>query len=180
MRGNIMGSGTALTGTQANRKGFAEASCGPFGFCIVSIMLSDTENYDRNKKSLQKFMDDVDFFEPNSKKPYEDFNWVDFLKDKQLVNYTYMTGASKKNELRFCPDGNFETYIKQTGFLKEQNRKYMGTKKGTWTVIGTGPSAKLVLSFEKIGNLEVVLEMQEERVSLNGERYFISANPKCK
>ena len=180
VREGIMGSGAILTGTHANRKGFAEATCGPYGVCIVSLLFSDIQNYDRNKQDLQQFMDAIEFFEPNSKKPYEDFNWVDFLKDKQLVNYTYMTGASKKNELRLCPDGTFETYIKQKGFLKEKNRKYLGTNKGTWTIIGSGPSAKLILSFSKLGNLEAILEMQEERVSINGERYFISNNVNCK
>lgn len=168
-----------LTGNNSTgTKGYIEAKCGPFNICLISFMTSDPQNYERNKKGVQEFMDGVQFEKPSNENPYTNFDWDSFLRDKQLVTFAYKTGGSKETLVNLCADGTFKANLKKSGLFKDQGVR--GKKKGTWAVNGTGPTTKLVLTLDKTGPIETTLEIRDEKVFANGERYFVSAAVECK
>lgn len=177
MRNGILAADLQVQNNSTGVKGYVEAKCGPFNICLISFMTSDPQNYERNKKSVQEFMDGVQFEKPSNENPYTNFDWDTFLRNKQLVNFAVEQGGSKETQINLCGDGTFKANLKKTGLFKDQGLK--GKKTGTWTVEGKGPTAKLIFEINKAGKLEVMLEFKDEKVFANGERYFVSAG-ECK
>ncbi len=174
---NILSAELTSTAT-AGTKGHVEAKCGPYNICVVSLMTSDPQNFEANKKGLQEFMDNLTFVEPSNENPYLAFDWDPFLRNKQLVTFAFDDRSSKETIINLCADGTFKANLKKSGLFKDQGLK--GKKKGTWSVNGIGPTTKLVLTVDKMGPIETTLEIRDEKVFANGERYFVSAAVECK
>jgi hypothetical protein len=159
-------------------KGYAEAKCGAFNVCIVSILSSDPQNFEMNKKGVQQFMDGIQFREPSNENPYSNFDWDPFLRNKQLVTFAFDNKSSEETLVNLCEDGTFKANFKKSGLFKDQGLK--GKKFGTWSVNGIGPTTKLVLTIDKIGSIETSLEIRDEKIFANGERFFVSTSVDCK
>ncbi len=159
-------------------KAYIEAKCGPYAICLVSFLTSDPQNFEKNKKGVQQFMDGITFEKPSNENPYINFDWDAFLQNKQLITFSYANGGSKETTVTLCGDGTFKGDFKKSGSFKEQGLK--GKKSGTWAVNGTGSTTKLVLTINKMGPIETILEIRDEKVFANGERYFVSTATSCK
>lgn len=178
LRGGDILAANLTANNSTGTKGYIEAKCGPFNVCLISMMTSDPQNYERNKKGVQEFMDGVQFEKPSTENPYTNFDWDPFLRNKQLVTFAFDDRSSKETIINLCADGTFKANLKKSGLFKENGLK--GKKTGTWTVNGIGPTTKLVLTVDKMGTIETTLEIRDEKVFANGERYFVSAAVECK
>ncbi len=174
----IMAADLNLGDNTTGMKGYIEAKCGDFNVCIVSMLSSDPQNFEANKKSVQAFMDELQFNEPTNENPYTNFDWDPFLRNKQLVTFAFDNKSSKETLVNLCEDGTFKAVFKKSGLFKDQGLK--GKKSGTWSVNGIGPTTKLVLTIDKMGPVETMLEIRDEKIFANGERYFVSASVDCK
>ena len=80
-------------------------------------------------------------------------------------------------------DGRFKTQLNRKGKLARSERgDYAGKNAGTWMVNGVGPKGQLTLQFDKKGlaPVQVDLLIEEEKIYMNGERYFVMNNKECK
>lgn len=168
----------SLGNNTSGMKGYIEAKCGDYDICLISLLSSDAKNFESNKKSLQDFMDSMQFTKPSDENPYTNFDWDPFLRGKQLVTFSFDNKSSKETLVNLCGDGTFKAVFKKSGLFKDQGLK--GKKKGTWSVNGIGPTTKLVLTIDKMGPVETKLEIRDEKIFANGERYFISNSEECK
>ena len=159
-------------------KGYIEARCSPYNFCLVAFMITDPQNFDANKKGVQQLMDGIQFEKPSNENPYTNFDWDPFLRNKQLVSFSFDNKSSKETLVNLCSDGTFRATFKKSGLFKDQGLK--GKKSGTWTVNGIGPTTKLILTITKMGPVETILEIRDEKIFANGERYFVSESVDCK
>jgi len=174
----VLAADLVIENSTSGGNGYIEAKCGPFNICMVSFMITDPQNFEANKKGVQEFMDGLHFEKPSNENPYINFDWDAFLRNKQLVTFAFASGGSKETLVNLCGDGTFRANLKKSGLFKEQGLK--GKKKGTWSVNGIGPTTKLVLTVDKTGPIETMLEIRDEKIFANGERYFVSAAVECK
>lgn len=163
-----------VTGTKEEARAYAEAIDGGHGYIFVFILLAPARDYDVRMVSLKQLIAGSSFEAPSISSLYDDFNWPDFLPDKYFTSFISSREIVQKNHIWICADGTFKTKIKSGGLIKVKGDKtdYKGTRKGTWTADGIGPKGKLILNFEKKPPLTVDLEIRDEKIYLNGFRYF--------
>jgi hypothetical protein len=163
-------------------KGFAIARCSPSGPCITTLMIAPIQFYEPVKNTVTDFMKNSSFEPPSNASPYEDFDWQEFLSNKVLATYASAQGGSKETMIHLCKDGSFTAKITKKGFFKDQNPAYKGNLTGQWTAKGDGEKATLqfIFSNKSISPVEVPLTIKDEKVTSNGERYFVGNSDKCK
>ncbi len=163
-------------------KGFVAARCSPSGPCVTTLMIAPPQFYESVRNTVTEFMKSSTFEPPSNASPYEDFDWQDFLSNKVLVNYASAEGGSKESMIHLCKDGTFTATLKKKGFFKEQNPAYKGTLTGQWTAKGDGEKATLQFIFtnKSLSPVEVPLTISDEKITSNGERYFVGNSDKCK
>jgi len=163
-------------------KGFVAARCSPSGPCVTTLMIAPPQFYESVRNTVTEFMKSSTFEPPSNASPYEDFDWQDFLSDKVLVNYASAEGGSKESMIHLCKNGTFTATLKKKGFFKEQNPAYKGTLTGQWTAKGDGEKATLQFIFtnKSLSPVEVPLTIGDEKITSNGERYFVGNSDKCK
>lgn len=163
-------------------KGFVISRCSPSGPCVTTLMTAPVQYYESVKNTVTDFMKRSTFETPSSASPYADFDWQDFLSNKVLVTYASAQGGSKESMIHLCSDGTFTASLKKKGFFKEQNPAYKGNLAGQWTAKGDGEKATLqfIFSNKSLSPVEVPLTINDEKVTSNGERYFVGKSDKCK
>lgn len=179
-RGDAIASNVILEQKTTDHKGYIEAKCGEYGRCIGIFLISAPQFFEDLKKDLMAFTDDIHFVEPSDKGFYDDFNWKEFLSGRYLASYEYAPGAKSENEIWLCPDGSFRTKLKRSGDLKAQASQFQGKKKGTWETSSIGETGILVLNFKKEGKVEIPLQIDDDRIFLNGRRHFVMFTDECK
>jgi hypothetical protein len=162
-------------------KGFAVARCSPSGPCVTTLMVAPVQFYESVKTTVTNFMKESSFEPPSNISQYEDFDWQDFLSNKVLVTYASAHGGSKETMIHLCKDGSFIANIKKKGFFKDQNPAYKGNLSGQWEAKGDGEKATLqfIFSNKSLSPIEVPLTIKDEKVTSNGERYFVGTSDKC-
>jgi len=169
--------------TNAGYRSFAIARCNPSGPCVTLLALMPKQFYDDITKVAIQFMEKSSFEAPSNVSPYANFDWKEFLSDKDFFAYAYVEGASKDNRVHLCADGSFKADINKKGWMKDQNPQYNGNLSGQWSVEGRGEQTTLHLTFTKkkgLPPLDIVLNITDEKIYANGERYFTAPSSKCK
>ncbi len=162
-------------------KGFIFARCGEYGPCVTLLMITPEQFFDDVRAEMMEFMKRASFTEPSNRNPYENFNWQEFLSGKVMVTYEMDQGAKRQNMINLCADGTFQTNIRQSGWLKQDNKAYMGKKTGRWNVEGNGPETVLNLVFdkEKAPPIDMVVSIQDEKIFVRGVRYYAGYSDYC-
>lgn len=163
-------------------KGFAISRCNPNGSCITVLMVAPVQFYESVKTTVTQFITASTFQPPSTASPYADFDWKEFLSGKVLATYVSIKGGTKEGTIHLCSDGTFQSDTKKSGILKNHNPEYRGRLSGKWIVTGTGEEARIQLTFDKKGlnPLEAQLQIKDEKVYSDGERYFAGQSDKCK
>lgn len=164
-----------------NQRGFIVGRCGEYGPCITMLMITPGQFYDKVRDEMLEFMRESEFTEPSNRTPYENFDWKSFLDNKVLVTYNMEAGGKRQNMIHLCADGSFQTIIKQSGFLRQDNKAYMGKNKGSWSVEGSGPETVVSLTFDKdkVPPLKMVLSIRDEEIYANDIRYYAGYSDYC-
>ena len=64
--------------------------------------------------------------------------------------------------------------------MKNLRPEYKGKLSGIWTAEGIGPSGNLHLEFKKLPAIDVSMQIKDEKIYANGDRYFVGESKKCK
>jgi hypothetical protein len=165
-------------------KGFAIARCGPYGKCITSLGIGPVQFFDQVKTAVTSFMSSATFSEPADISIYADFDWKEFLSDKMLIAFMAIESGSqsgsKENTVHLCGDGTFMADLHKKGIVKDYNPQYKGRQSGTWSAEGIGEQGTLTLKFKKLPETVITLNIKDEKITANGERYFAAESDKCK
>ena len=163
-----------------NRMGYSIAQCGDYGFCYTAFLITNKAKGAYYKSTMEKLSQHISFFEPTLTDFYGDYQWAEELKNKYMVTYESAGYSTKQNHLWLCEDGTFQAQIKRKGGFKGTTGNYRGKQKGTYQIEGIGSTGKIVLNFEKLSPIELPLEIKEEVIFMNGLRYSVQENTKCK
>ncbi len=163
-----------------SRMGHSLAICGPFGKCATMIVLVPTPSHTKYKDLLTGVADNLTFVEPTLESFDADYDWSTELRGKYLVLYEGTNTSLKANHIWLCPDGTFQSLAERRGDMKGQAGPYKGKQKGTYRLMGVGPQGRLILEFKKAEALDITLTRKDEIVYLNGDRYNVANNTKCK
>lgn len=163
-------------------KGFVVARCSPSGPCVITLMIAPIQFYESVKNTVTEFMRNSTLEAPSNISPYADFDWQDFLSNKVLVTFASAEGGSKESMIHLCKDGSFSATIKKKGFFKEQNPAYKGNMEGQWSIKGDGEKATVQFIFtnKSLAPIEILITIQEEKILIGGERYFVGKSDTCK
>lgn len=184
---NIISAEVVPAGHAVNKgnKGYVSAVCSPHGFCVTMLGIGPVQFYDRVQKAVTSFAENTTFTEPSYVSMYVDLNWKEYLSNKTLISWISFESATgtgdKENVFELCKDGTFTGKIKKKGIFKQMDKKYNGRQSGTWIATGIGETGLLKLTFKKLPEVEVSLEIKEEgKVFINSERYFVGRSEACK
>ena len=178
MRGDVLAVELIVKNNTKNLLGYAEAKCADYGYCIEYLLIVPEDIYEESKQSLISFMDNSQLRKPTLESMYANFNWLEKLKNKYLATYISNPYIKKNNQVWLCSDGTFKSKIQQKGF-GELSKSYKGNKSGTWVAKGIGPKGELILNFKKADPITVALELKDDKLYVNGNRfYFMEYN--CK
>jgi len=184
IKDGMLSSEVTAEGEYVNKqyKGFAASRCNPNGPCVTALMIAPAPFYESIKNTVIQFITGSTFEAPSAASPYAEFDWKEFLSNKVLATYTSLKGGTKESQIHLCADGTFQSDIKKSGILKNQNPSYRGRQTGKWIVTGTGEEAMIQFTFDKkdVAPFEVLLKLKDEKVYANSERYFVGKSDKCK
>ena len=123
-------------------------------------------------------MDNSKLGEPSLGSIYENFDWSEKLKNKYLATYVSNPYVKKNNQVWLCADGTFKSLLRQKGF-GELTKKQSGKQSGTWEAQGVGAKGELILNFKKAHPLRVEMELKDDKLMVNGIRFYIMEH-QCK
>lgn len=178
-RGDIVGTELEVLGSTNTKTGYLEAKCSEFGWCVTYMLICSPAYYDSFKQGLTDFMNTTVFSEPSIGSIYDQFDWTAFLSAKYLATYVNNPYVKKNNQLWLCPDGTFKSKIQERG-LGDLPKEYKGNKSGTYQVSGKGPEGELILQFKKGSPVTVKAVIRDDKIYLNGDRFYAMENKECK
>lgn len=180
IEGNRMTGDFEVIGSREPFVGYAVAIDGGHGWTMTISLLSPVSQYEAYRKNFDQLVASSFVQEPSIGSIYGDFNWPEFLKNKYLMSYLSSTQYKEQNEVWLCGDGTFRSKIKTKGMLKVEDSAYKGKKKGTWTAEGVGEKGKLHLYFTKNNDVVLDMEIRDDKIFVNGGRFFALQNNECK
>lgn len=180
VNGNRMHAEFDVTGSMEPFVGYATAIDGGHGWTISISLLAPVNQYEGYRKNFDQLIASSVMEEPSLGSIYADFKWPEFLKNKYLMSYLSSTQYKEQNEVWLCADGSFRSKIKTKGMLKVENSAYKGKKKGTWMAEGIGEKGKLHLYFTKNDDVILDMEIKDDKIFVNGGRFFALENNECK
>ena len=96
------------------------------------------------------------------------------------MSYLSSTQYKEQDEIWLCGDGSFKSKVKSKGRLVTEKSPYKGSRKGTWTAEGIGEKGKLNLATSKGENLSLSMEIKDDKIFVNGTRFFALKNDQCR
>jgi hypothetical protein len=178
--GNTLTSELTVSGSPEPFEGKAVAIEGGYGWTIGMILLSPVKKYEEYEKNFNQLLASSVVEAPSLETIYSNFNWAEFLKSKYLMSYLSSTQYTEQDELWLCPDGTFRTKIKSKGKLVPKKSPYKGNTKGTWKAEGVGEMGSLILSTSKGQSETLNMEIREDKIFINGGRFFTLEYNECK
>ena len=158
---------------------YSEALCSETGTCIVTMLIAGDQHYQQLKFGVTEFIESVTLSEPTMENVYGDFNWSKFLGNKYLVSSNNFRSKKERNDLYLCANGTFKSNYKK-GSLYNSTGKYWGKLTGNWLVNGVGNKSVLMLQFDNAAEAKIPLSIDEDKVYLRGERFFLMQYLDCK
>lgn len=168
-----------VTGSIEPYKGYAVAIDGGHGWTMTLSLLAPVNLYEAYRKNFDQLVASSIVEEPSIGSIYGDFDWPKFLNNKYMMSYLSSTQYKEQNEIWLCADGTFRSKIKTKGLLKVEKSAYKGRKKGTWMAEGVGEEGKLHLYFTKNDDLILDIEIKDDKIFINGGRFFALENNTC-
>jgi len=180
MEGNRMTGEFEVTGARTPYQGYAVAIDGGFGWTLTMSILSPVDKYEEHRKNFDQLVASSKVVEPSLGSRYGDFDWAEFLKNKYLMSYISSTQVKEQDEIWLCADGSFRSKIKSKGRLVTEKSPYKGSRKGTWTAEGVGEEGKLMIATSKNEAVTLKMEIKDDKIFINGSRFFALENNQCK
>ena len=175
-RGEVMYADVDIIGKlPRNYKAYVEAKCGDYGKCVGFFLQAEAGVFEKLKKEMMEMVDQTVLKEPGMTNIYDSFNWEKFLTGKYLVKFDQRNYKNNRNanELWLNEDGEFRSRVEQKGLIDEEKSEYWGKNKGAWKIEGKGQQATLILSFQKHEPLQIELTIEEDKIYLNDQRYYV-------
>lgn len=180
IEGNRMIGEFEVTGSRVPYVGHAVAIDGGHGWTLSLSILAPVSKYEEFRKNFDQLVASSSVEEPSIGSVYGDFNWPEFLKNKYLMSYLSSTHYKEQDEIWLCGDGTFKAKIKTKGKLVVEKSPYKGTNKGTWRAEGIGEKGKLFLTVSKRDDATLEMEIKDDKIFINGGRFFALENNDCK
>jgi hypothetical protein len=180
IEGNRMTGDFVVTGSQKPYAAHVVATDGGFGWTISIALLCPEESFSKFKTNFDQLVANSKIEKPSLGSRYDDFDWPEFLKGKYLTSYISAAHYQQQDELWLCPSGDFRSKIKSKGRLVVEKSPYNGKRKGTWSASGTGTQGVLNLTTAKGEAVSLDMEIKDDKIFINGGRFFALQHNDCK
>ncbi|WP_422361093.1 hypothetical protein [Reichenbachiella sp.] len=157
-------------------KGTVLAKCGDFGVCVTAMVYGPTKHLETYFTNLTPLLQAIEFVKPIPREELEYFDWQKELTGKYLLAYERDIASKKQGQIWLYLDGTFKSKVTRTGLFKGSAGDYKGTKKGTYLIFNEedGKPAKLVLTFNKLPEVELPLLKKEKQFFINDQVFYYS------
>lgn len=180
IEGNRMTGEFEVTGSRIPYTGYAVAIDGGHGWTLTMSILSPVDQYEGYRENFDQLVASSKVEAPSIGTIYGDFNWPEFLKNKYFMSYLSSVQYKEQDEIWLCADGTFRSKIKSKGKLVVEKSEYKGKNKGTWHAEGIGEKGKLFLKLDKKNDVTLNMEIKDDKIFINGGRFFALENNECK
>ncbi len=110
--------------------------------------------------------------------------WTGALRGRQLLYMKTGNGLSTKTSYDLCADGSFvyinSQHYNSSNFTDNFNANTADNGNGTWKVMGQGQQVTLVFSFSDGSIRQFALTNEDDKIFLNGTKYFLENAAHCR
>jgi hypothetical protein len=102
-------------------------------------------------------------------------DWAEQIGGRKLSHFFTRTGYTEEDYLWLCHDGRFYHSFNSGGFGGGASGAFESKDGGRWEVSGTSEQGALRLAYNDGRTSRITLSVQEEKLYLDGKRYFREA-----
>jgi hypothetical protein len=143
---------------------------------VSTIMITNSDHYEKQLETLKELSKSISSFKvkENLEQP-STLNWNEYLKGKHLVNMKTSSGYTEKTDIWLCSNGQFRFKDEASSLSVNGTGAYAGKNAGTWRTEGN----RLLLSYNDDKTRSYELKIENDKLFLNGYRYFRDSNELC-
>ncbi len=102
-------------------------------------------------------------------------DWSQQLRGRKLSHFFTRSGYTEEDYIWLCTDGRFFRSLNSGGFGGGASGAFESKNAGRWEASGNGSTATLTLVFNDGTTTSFALSIQDEKLFLDGSRYFREA-----
>ena len=163
-------------------KGVAAGYIGNNGQGIIVLVTALEENWDKFAPEAEKMAASLKFVEygpgPSSR------DWYYMLAGTRLSLRGTSYDRRRKEDLYFCSDGSFRHRLSASSEEESDLGSSFGfstkTRSGSWQVVDDKDKSRLVLLYSDGGEESAIIEDMNGQTILNGQRYYMMRNNRCR
>lgn len=163
-------------------KGVAASFIGNDGQGMVVLVSGPDKDWGKLKPIAQKTIASVKFtdFTPGP----DAFDWYYMLAGTRLSLRGTENDRSRKEDLYFCSNGRFKHRVSASAMRESDTGSSFGfssrTGSGAWTVADVGGMSLLKLRHGDGNEESIVIEDRNGKTFLDGQRYYMMRNHRCR
>jgi len=163
-------------------KGVAAAFIGNDGQGIIMLVSAAEENWDKFAPEAERMIVSVKFIAYSAGPSARD--WYYMLAGTRLSLRGTSDDRRRREDLYFCSDGSFRHRLSSSAVEESDSGSAFGfsakTRSGSWRVIDDKDKTRLVLLYSDGGEESAIIEDRNGQTILNGQRYYMMRNNRCR
>jgi hypothetical protein len=164
------------------RRGLAAGFIGDNGQGMVVLVSAPDEDWDAFESEAKKIAASVRFIEPLAGPDAHD--WYLMLAGTRLSLRFASNDERRREDLYFCSDGSFVHRLSTSAMKDSESGAAFGfsteTGSGSWKVVDGDGDSRLMLLYSDGGEESAIIEDRDGRAYLDGRRYTIMRNNRCR
>ena len=163
-------------------KGVAGAFTGNKGQGIVVVIAATEADWEGLAPKARAAVESIKFIDFKAGPDARD--WYYMLSGTRLSLRGTDTDRSKRDDIYFCADGSFQHRKSRSAMRESDSGSSFGfsgrTRTGSWSVADDGDNSRLVLQYNDGRESSALIEDRSGQTFLDGQRYFMMKNNRCR
>jgi hypothetical protein len=163
-------------------KGVAAGYIGNEGQGIIILVSTAEENWGKFAPEAEKVTASIKFIEYSAGPSARD--WYYMLAGTRLSLRGTSDDRRRREDLYLCSDGSFRHRLSSSAMKESDSGSAFGfstkTRSGSWQVIDDKDKSRLVLFYSDGGEESTIIEDRNGQTILNGQRYYMMRNNRCR
>jgi hypothetical protein len=163
-------------------KGITGGFVGDDGQGLIVLFSDAAADWDKLAARAEQTMASIRFFDFDASMSAID--WYHMLAGTRLSLRGTSDDTNRKEDLYFCSDGGFKHRISRSSTKEFDSGSAFGfatkSKSGLWTVDDDDGASRLMLRYSNGREESALLEDRNGRTFLDGQRYYMMRNNRCR
>jgi hypothetical protein len=163
-------------------KGVVGAFIGNKGQGMVVVIMVPAEHWEKLQPIAQKTATSIKFIDyragPNAR------DWYYMLAGTRLSLRGTAADRREREDIYFCSDGSFKHRMSSAAIREHDSGASVGfsgrTRSGSWQVVDEDGNSRLVMQYADGHEKSAVIEDREGQTLLDGKRFYMMRNSRCR